>query len=171
MDIHQIRHRNVRILVRQLEREAGKTGVRAGGMTMLAAKLGKSSAQVNHFASEKPSKKLGDQVAREIEQAFGLEYGWMDWPHADDEEPATGSQSQPARLDPDIVGGVARAMQEVFDVLKVEPRVSDAVGIFAELYDRVGASGITTADVVWLTRRVERGAGHEGKGRGNLSNG
>lgn len=168
MDIHQIRHRNVRRLVKQLETEAGKSGERAGGMTMLAARLGKSSAQVTHFASEKPNKKLGDQIAREIEQAFRLEYGWMDWPH-DDLEPAPESVSRSVRLDADIVHGVARAMQEVFDALHYESSVTDTIAIFAELYDRVEASGITTADVVWLTGRVQQGATYEG--RSNLSNG
>ena len=54
MDINEIRHANVRLLIRQLEQAEGKSGERAGGMTMLAAKLGKSSGQVAHFASEKP---------------------------------------------------------------------------------------------------------------------
>jgi hypothetical protein len=169
MDVHQIRHGNVRRLVRQLETEAGKTGDRAGGLTMLASRLGKSSAQVAHFASEKPTKKLGDQIAREIEEAFGLEHGWMDWHHPDHEEPATGRHSHSARLDQDIVRGVARAMQDVFKALKYECSASDAVDIFAELYDRVGASGITTADVVWLTQRAEQG--RTNAGRSNLSNG
>lgn len=114
MDIYEIRHRNVRMLVEQLERESGKTGVRAGGMAMLSAKLGKSSAQTNHFASVKPIKHIGDQTAREIEAAFGHEYGWMDWPQWDTFH-ETLTRSQSVRLDPSIVGSVARSLRKVYD--------------------------------------------------------
>lgn len=109
MDINEIRHRNVRLLIRQLEEEAGRTGDRAGGLTMLAAKLGKSSGQVAHFASEMPIKNIGDQIAREIEAKFGLERGWMDWLQ-EEGETALHSHSQPVRLDPETVRNVAVAL-------------------------------------------------------------
>jgi hypothetical protein len=79
MDINEIRHRNVRMLVAQLEDAAGKSGDRAGGLVMLAAKLNKAAPQVSHFAAEKPTKNIGEKIAREIEDAFGLERGWLDW--------------------------------------------------------------------------------------------
>jgi PAS domain S-box len=78
MDIKEIRHRNVRALVKELEHNAGRDGKRTGGLTMLAGMLGKSAAQVSRFASEKPSTHIGDRIAREIEDAFGKEHGWMD---------------------------------------------------------------------------------------------
>ncbi|MBB6187588.1 PAS domain S-box protein [Rhodanobacter sp. MP7CTX1] len=78
MDIKQIRHRNVRTLVRGLERDASRGRKRTGGLVMLAEMLGKSAAQVSRFAAEKPSTHIGDRIAREIEQAFGKERGWMD---------------------------------------------------------------------------------------------
>lgn len=110
IDIYEIRHRNVRLLVRQMEKDAGKTGERPGGLVMLAAKLNKSSAQVAHFASDKPTKRLGDQIAREIEDAFGLEYAWMDWPQWEGGE--IQSHSQPVRLDPvtlrNTINGIRR---------------------------------------------------------------
>lgn len=78
MDIKEIRHRNVRALVKELEQHAGRDGKRTGGLTMLAGMLGKSAAQVSRFASEKPSTHIGDRIAREIEEAFEKERGWMD---------------------------------------------------------------------------------------------
>ena len=91
MDIKEIRHRNVRVLVKELERNAGRDGKRTGGLTMLAGMLGKSAAQVSRFASEKPSTHIGDRIAREIEDVFEKEYGWMDhvqWSaNLDDVEP------------------------------------------------------------------------------------
>nr|WP_256364093.1 PAS domain S-box protein [Rhodanobacter sp. C01] len=78
MDVKEIRHRNVRALVRELERNAGRDGKRTGGLTMLAGMLGKSAAQVSRFASEKPSTHIGDRIAREIEDVFEKEHGWMD---------------------------------------------------------------------------------------------
>jgi PAS domain S-box-containing protein len=83
MDIKQVRHRNVRLLVAQLGEEAERQGRRSGGMVMLAEMLGKSVAQVSRFAAEKPVTRIGDRIAREIEQAFKKERGWMDhvqWP-------------------------------------------------------------------------------------------
>jgi hypothetical protein len=108
MDINEIRHLNVRTLIRKMEDAEGKTGDRKGGSTMLAAKLGKSTGHVAHFASEKPTKNIGDLIAREIELAFGLERGWMDWYH--DDETALHSQSQPVRLDLEIVRKVGVAL-------------------------------------------------------------
>jgi hypothetical protein len=86
-------------------------------------------------------------------------------------KPAPALVSRPVRLDEDIVLGVARAMQEVFDALHLEVSVKDTIAIFAELYDRVSASGITTADVVWLAKRVEQQGARGNAARGNLSNG
>jgi hypothetical protein len=109
LDINEIRHRNVRLLIRQLEEAEGRTGDRAGGLTMLAAKLGKSSGQVAHFASENPIKNIGNDIAREIEAKFGLERGWMDWLQ-EDAGTASHSHSQTVRLDPEIVRNVAVAL-------------------------------------------------------------
>lgn len=111
LDINEIRHRNVRLLIRQLEEAEGRTGDRAGGLTMLAAKLGKSSGQVAHFASENPIKNIGNDIAREIEAKFGLERGWMDWLQ-DEAEAAPLSHSQSVRLDPEIVRNVAVSLNK-----------------------------------------------------------
>ncbi len=90
MDIKEIRHRNVRTLVRKLERDAGRGGKRAGGLVMLAEMLGKSTAQVSRFAAEKPSTRIGERIAREIETVFGQERGWMDHVHWDGDVDSVG---------------------------------------------------------------------------------
>jgi len=89
MDIKEIRHRNVRILVKQLEREANRGGKYAGGLAMLAELLGKSVAQVSRFAAEKSSTRIGDRIAREIEEAFGKEHGWLDHVQWSADQPLT----------------------------------------------------------------------------------
>lgn len=111
MDINQIRHRNVRALVRRLEDDAGKVGARAGGLAMLAEKMGKSSAQVNHFAAESAIKNIGDKIAREIETAFDLEYGWMDCANPASESPPR-MHSQSLQLDADTLSETARTLRE-----------------------------------------------------------
>ncbi|GAA0907563.1 hypothetical protein GCM10009552_15660 [Rothia nasimurium] len=85
MDTYEIRYRNLRSLVAQLEREAGRAGyARAGGLAMLAERLNKQPAQVNHFASESRVKNIGPKIAREIDRAFGHPDGWLDQPHWDE---------------------------------------------------------------------------------------
>ena len=42
--------------------------------------LGKSPAQVSAFAGRNPHKKIGEQVAREIEKAFNIPKGALDFP-------------------------------------------------------------------------------------------
>jgi hypothetical protein len=110
MDIGQIRHANARLLVRRLEAKTGKTGKRAGGIAMLSRKLKKSTGQVSHFAGEEPIKEIGNVIARQIEKAFDLEYGWMDWLHDDDD--AASQQSRPLRLDPDTLVETVRSLHE-----------------------------------------------------------
>ena len=46
-------------------------------MVVLAEMLGKSSSQVSRFAAEK-SVTPSDRIAREIEQVFEKEHGWID---------------------------------------------------------------------------------------------
>lgn len=134
IDIYEIRHRNVRMLVSQLEREAGKSGDRAGGLVMMAAKLNKASAQVSHFASEEPIKNIGDKIAREIEAAFGLEYAWMDWAHWDDEA-GLPDRSQSVRLDPVIlqhtIHGLRRRAAQAREAYTIDDMENDPEGFIS----------------------------------------
>jgi hypothetical protein len=78
LDIKEIRHRNVRFLLETIGRDGTRGGKRFGSLTVLAELLGKSAAQVSRFAAEKPRTPIGNRIAREIEDAFGKEHGWMD---------------------------------------------------------------------------------------------
>lgn len=67
MNIKQIRYANARRLVSQ-----------SGGITAFANRIDKSQSQASQIAGENPIKGIGDKVAKQIEQAFGLPVGWMD---------------------------------------------------------------------------------------------
>lgn len=47
-------------------------------ITAAAELLGKQQGQVSHFGGKKPTKIIGDQIATEIEGAFGLPAGYLD---------------------------------------------------------------------------------------------
>lgn len=53
--------------------------------TDLANTLGKAPAQVSSFAGKNPTKRIGDQIAREIELSLGLPIGHLDMPFGLDE--------------------------------------------------------------------------------------
>lgn len=91
-------------------------------------------------------------------------------PFRDDGEQAPAGHSQTVRLDHEIVRGVARAMHDTAKELRVSLGIKQAVYLFAELYERVGESGITTADVVWMVGRIGQGASQD-EGAGGVSDG
>lgn len=165
IDIYEIRHRNVRMLVHQLEKDAGKTGDRAGGLAMLAAKLGKSSAQAAHFASDKPTKRMGDKIAREIEEAFGLEYAWMDWPQWEDA--AAGRQSHSLRLDPERLKNTIIGIQRVEKGYGIKDMLEDPASL-AYAYELLEGMIPKPVPDNLLTRgvhvdRTPQGAGKNGR--------
>lgn len=49
-----------------------------GGISDAAARLDKSQGQVSHFGGKNPRKSIGEQIAREIEAAYGKPRGWLD---------------------------------------------------------------------------------------------
>lgn len=53
-------------------------GSRNGALTEAANRLGKSQGQVSHFGGKSPIKNIGDDIATEIEQAWGKPIGWLD---------------------------------------------------------------------------------------------
>jgi len=73
MNIKDIRCENARLLAKQ---SSPKTPIKG-----LAEKLGKSPALISHYIGKNPSKLIGEQTAREIERAFGLNKDWLDTPH------------------------------------------------------------------------------------------
>lgn len=60
--------------------EAFRALLKARRMTITAAAdlLGKGQGQVSHFGGKVPTKIIGDQIAAEIEAAFGLPPGYLD---------------------------------------------------------------------------------------------
>lgn len=71
-DIHEIRKDNFLELLRRLNPDIRKA------TAIMADRLGKSQPLIGQWKSDTTDKNIGDRAAREIEQAFGLEYGWMD---------------------------------------------------------------------------------------------
>ncbi|MEH6500129.1 LexA family protein [Halopseudomonas aestusnigri] len=73
--------------------------------------LGKSPAQVSAFAGRNPHKKIGEQVAREIEKAFNIPKGALDFP-----EHQNVSAGRPAGRQLPVIGSVvAGTFCEAFD--------------------------------------------------------
>jgi phage repressor protein C with HTH and peptisase S24 domain len=83
MNIKEIRYLNARALVD-----------RAGGVSAFAERIGKGQSQVSQFAGENPIKGIGDKIAGQIEEAFGLPRGYMDRLHGDEGERVDGSPSE-----------------------------------------------------------------------------
>lgn len=80
--IYVIRWRNFRELI----------GNKSGAITAAAERLGKSQGQVSHFGGKSPIKNIGDDIAAEIEQAWGKPLGWLDRPAGD------GTVNEPSNL-------------------------------------------------------------------------
>ncbi|MFU8925145.1 hypothetical protein [Acinetobacter puyangensis] len=72
MDSKSIRYQNTRLLVDSV-----------GGVSNFAEKIGKGQSQTSQFAGTNPIKGIGNKVAREIEEAFGKPYGWLDVAHTE----------------------------------------------------------------------------------------
>lgn len=68
MDIKQIRYKNARYLLKN----------EALGVNDFADKIGRSQSQTSAYISERPTKNIGDKIARLIEQAFSKPNGWLD---------------------------------------------------------------------------------------------
>lgn len=76
MDVKTTRRRNLR----QLIMEEAKAGQAHGAQARVAERIGTNPAYLSQILSEKTKAELGDRLARQIEQAFGKDHGWMDVP-------------------------------------------------------------------------------------------
>jgi plasmid maintenance system antidote protein VapI len=56
------------------------------GKAAFSEAIGMSAQQVNQIIGPNPSRNIGPNVARRIEQAFGMETGWLDVVHTAEQE-------------------------------------------------------------------------------------
>ena len=77
MNISEIRLENARYLANSI-----------GGVVAMAERLGKSQPQVSHFIGGNPVKNIGNKIARQIEEAFNKENGWLDNCHTESSDMA-----------------------------------------------------------------------------------
>ncbi|WP_317450673.1 LexA family protein [Phytohalomonas tamaricis] len=69
-DISEVRLENARALAEQI-----------GGTGAFAAKIDREPTQASRFMGRNPSKRIGDRLARHIEQCFNKPRGWLDFDH------------------------------------------------------------------------------------------
>lgn len=101
MTIYDTRYKHVRHLLEQKDLK----------LKDLAERIGKSPGQISSFAGTNPTKKIGDQIAREIEQAFTLPRGYLDSPFQHNVSPA----GELGRKLPVIGSVMAGSFCEAFD--------------------------------------------------------
>lgn len=68
--IHEIRRKNARLLAESV-----------GGVVAFSDKINKLQSQVSSFIGVRPTKNIGEKVAKQIEQAFNKPNGWLDKDH------------------------------------------------------------------------------------------
>jgi plasmid maintenance system antidote protein VapI len=81
IDNAQIRHQNFMILYRRF-RDANSHLPERGMLKMFAEHIGLSDRYLSHIKCNR--KNIGNNVARNLEEALGLPHGWMDREHAKD---------------------------------------------------------------------------------------
>lgn len=75
-------------------------------LTDIAELLGKAPAQVSAFGGKNPTKGIGDQIARELENALGLHDGYLDMPYGIGEFSNTTMLTHTGRKLP-VIGSIA----------------------------------------------------------------
>ncbi|MBI5270665.1 MAG: helix-turn-helix transcriptional regulator [Burkholderiales bacterium] len=82
---------------------AQSLAAQVGGVTPFAIKLGLSKQYAYRIAGQKADKGIGHNVARRIEEVFGMPAGWMDADHSARVAPADGVVEIPAL---DVLGSM-----------------------------------------------------------------
>lgn len=88
MDAKSIRRMNARLLAEEV-----------GGVTTLAGMAGTSQSYLSQIIGPKPSREVGELLARKLEQATGRPYGWLDESHVTDARRAKARQVYDALLE------------------------------------------------------------------------
>jgi hypothetical protein len=84
--VHEARWRNFRALLAKRDLT----------ITAAAQLLDKTQGQVSHFGGKRPRKVIGDQIATEIENVFGLPFGALDYNSSGEEtvnKPTVGARA------------------------------------------------------------------------------
>lgn len=103
MDVTEIRRANVDMLV-----------TAAGGPTEFGKRIERDQAQVSQWLSPTNPKPIGGRLARYIEGQLGHDRGWLDRPQWTSAEDSSPSQSQPMRLDPEMLAETHRVLRELY---------------------------------------------------------
>ena len=110
MDVIEIRHRNLLVLLTALEKRGIK---KTRDQAQQLGALGSS-----YLSQLKGGKKMGDTTARKIEYGAGKPYGWLDMPRWDNDElqlealdTALPSESQSMRLDVSMIAETVKAVR------------------------------------------------------------
>ena len=127
--IEEIRRDNLRILESQ-----------AGGRAELCQKLDKDQKYVSQLIGKTPSGNIGNKVAREVEEVFELESGWMDNVHTSEAayrlaEPPSPAYSREISAEETetvmmIMGLVGDALNKFDEELGIEERIAFAKELF-----------------------------------------
>lgn len=94
MDVYEVRRANFRELAGGNPDGTGPHG----WLQRAADRLGKSHSQITNFGGKNPTKNIGEQVAREIERAYGLSDGMLDRPLKGSGLPTNGTLSPSPEL-------------------------------------------------------------------------
>lgn len=109
MDINDTRLANLQALVQGLTTQ-GRT------KKLAAVDLDMSASFLSQLLG---GKKMGDDVARKLEVAQGLPYGWMDQPHTSVNEPGVAySDSHPLRIDPETIAAALKLIRLTYQNLQ-----------------------------------------------------
>lgn len=110
MDIREIRKENARNL---LESEC------SGKIVCFAQTLGRPDSQVSQWIGKNAKKNIGQQIAREIDQAFNKPSGWLDQTH--DSLRIEEIKNKVSRLSPSY----QQAIEAIADILESLQKNSD----------------------------------------------
>ena len=81
---------------REIRRQnAKKLAASVGGQAEFGRKVEMSDSQVTQNLGDKPTKNIGNIIARRIEKAFGKPVGWLDLVHGDAGQPAPALSAVP----------------------------------------------------------------------------
>ena len=153
--IYVIRWRNFRDLI----------GPKKGAITSAAERLGKTQGQVSHFGGKTPIKNIGDDIAAEIELAWGKPLGWLDQVPRDGTVNERSDQVRPASQIHDLdAANLARALywldaeERALGLLQPLRRAERLMALY-ELVE-AGGGDLSPAATDELIASLSKGAAH-----------